>query len=45
MNGMPVPAGEVLDTRENVYCDQLQEIVEQMYDRAIKNYNGGFIPM
>jgi len=37
--------GAVLDHQENVYCDVLQEVVEQMYDRAIKEYNQGFIPL
>lgn len=35
--------GEVLDKREDVYCDMLQSTVEQMYDAAIKKHNGGWI--
>ena len=35
--------GEVLDESSDVYCDQLQESVERMYDRAIQKHNGGFI--
>jgi hypothetical protein len=35
--------GEILDTREDIYCDQLQEVVERVYDEAIKKHNGGFI--
>jgi hypothetical protein len=37
--------GEVLDESSDVYCDQLQESVERMYDRAIQQHNGGFIPL
>jgi hypothetical protein len=33
----------VLDHREDVYCDVLQETVEHMYDKAIKKHNGGWI--
>jgi hypothetical protein len=36
---------ESLDRREDVYCDELQSEVEQMYDRAIKEHNHGFIPL
>jgi len=43
--GKPIPVGEVLDTVTDVYCDQLQDIVEQMYDKAIKEKNDGFIPL
>ena len=35
--------GEILDTRTDVHCEELQEVVEQMYDEAIKKHNGGFI--
>lgn len=35
--------GEILDKREDVYCDMLQEVAERMYDNAIKKYNKGFI--
>jgi hypothetical protein len=40
-----VPVGEVLDSSSDIYCDMLQECVERMYDRAIKEKNGGFIPL
>lgn len=43
--GKPVPAGEILDSAEDVYCDSLQECIEQMYDKAIKTHNQGFIPL
>jgi len=33
----------LLDWRRDVYCDGLQHTIESMYDRAIKNHNGGFI--
>lgn len=33
-----------LTHQENVYCDELQGIVEQMYDKAIKEYNKSVIP-
>ncbi len=34
----------LLDSRDCVYWDALQSAVEQMYDKAIKKHNGGFIP-
>lgn len=34
---------EVYKEFDNVYCDQLQFIVEQMYDEYIKTVQGGFI--
>ena len=37
--------GEILDESTDVYCDQLQESVERMYDRAIQKHSGGFIPI
>lgn len=36
---------EVLDECEDVYCEDLQRITEQMYDDAIKRHLGGFIPI
>jgi len=33
----------VLDTDTDVYCDNLQAVVEGMYDQAIKKYNRGMI--
>ena len=36
-------ASEVITTIDDVYCDQLQSVVESIYDDAIKQYNGGFI--
>ncbi len=38
-------AKQLLDSKDDVYCDELQAVVEQMYDNAIKKYNGGFIPL
>lgn len=35
---------EKLASREDVYCDELQEVVEQMYDNAIREHNKGVIP-
>lgn len=40
-----VPVGEVIDVACEIYCDQLQSCVEQMYDRAIRERNDGFIPL
>jgi hypothetical protein len=37
--------GEILDESTDIYCDQLQESVERMYDRAIQKHSGGFIPL
>lgn len=31
--------------QENVYCDELKTVVEQMYDNAIKEHNRGCIPL
>jgi len=36
-------AAELLDAVDDVYCEELQHIVEMMYDDAIKQYNGGVI--
>ena len=33
-----------LAREHDVYCDQLQSIVEGMYDEAIVSHNGGCIP-
>ena len=33
----------ILACHRDVYCDQLKEVVEQSYDRAIHDHNGGFI--
>jgi len=43
--GRPMKLGEVLDESSDVYCDVLQEVVERMYDRAINEKCGGFIPL
>jgi hypothetical protein len=37
--------GVVIGSYDDVYCDMLKEVVEQMYDRAIKEHNDGFIPL
>jgi hypothetical protein len=36
--------GVVLESADDVYCDTIKSVVEQMYDRAIKEHNDGFIP-
>lgn len=41
----PVVMGEVLAEVTDVYCDNLQRIVEQVYDNAIQRHCGGFIPI
>jgi hypothetical protein len=38
-------AGLILDQCDQVYCDTLRSTVEQMYDRAIRKYCNGFIPL
>jgi len=38
-------AAEVLDTAEDVYCDPLQDVIESLYDEAIKKHCDGFIPL
>lgn len=43
--GKPLKVGEVISERSDVYCDNLQQVVEGMYDDAIKEKNGGFIPL
>jgi hypothetical protein len=35
----------VLACQEDVYCDTLQSVIEAVYDRAILEHNGGFIPL
>lgn len=37
--------GVALDRRDDVYNDNLQEVVERVYDSAIKKHNNGFIPL
>jgi len=37
--------GEILDESSDIYCDQLRECIERMYDRAIQKHCGGFIPL
>ena len=37
------PAEMVLACVRDVYCDTLQSVIEQVYDRAIKEHNEGFI--
>lgn len=36
-------AGEVIDSRDRVQWEELQSTIEEIYDRAIKKYQGGFI--
>jgi hypothetical protein len=35
----------VLACHREVYCDMLQAVIEQAYDHAIIEHNGGFIPL
>jgi hypothetical protein len=35
----------ILDSASDVYCSELQRMIEVMYDKAIKEYNDGFIPI
>ena len=35
----------VLACVRDVYCDTLQSVIEEAYDRAIAEHNGGFIPL
>ena len=35
---------QVLASRSDVYCDELQKVVEDMYDNGIKEHNQGIIP-
>lgn len=37
--------GAVLDRCDDVYWEDLKDVVEGMYDSAIKEHNGGFIPL
>lgn len=34
---------KILDKKNDIYIDQLKNIIEKMYDDAIKKYNDGFI--
>ena len=36
--------GVVLSRKDEVYCDTLKETIERMYDEAIRQHCGGFIP-
>ena len=35
----------VLACHRDVYCDTLQSVIESTYDEAIREHNGGFIPL
>jgi hypothetical protein len=35
----------VLACHRDVYCDVLQSVIESTYDEAIRQHNGGFIPL
>lgn len=35
--------GVVMTEIEDVYCDTLKQVVEKVYDDAIREHNGGFI--
>ena len=35
----------ILACHREVYNDNLKEVIEQTYDRAIETHNGGFIPL
>jgi hypothetical protein len=35
----------VLACHRDVYCDVLQSVIESTYDEAIRERNGGFIPL
>lgn len=39
------PSEMVLASIRDVYCEMLQSVIEQAYDRAIKEHNEGFIPL
>ena len=39
------PGSMVLACQRDVYCDTLQGVIEAVYDRAIQEHNGGFIPL
>jgi hypothetical protein len=41
----PIMLGEVLAEVKDVYCDNLRQVVERMYDDAIKKHCGGFAPL
>ena len=40
-----VAGSMVLACDRDVYCDTLQSVIEAVYDRAIREHNGGFIPL
>jgi hypothetical protein len=35
---------ETHESRKNVYCDELKDLFESMYDNHMKVHNNGFIP-
>lgn len=37
--------GEILERQDEVYCDDLQQVVERMYDAYIKTHQKGFIDL
>lgn len=38
------PAGMVLDQLQDVYCMELKQVVEQVYDQAVNQHCNGVIP-
>lgn len=38
-------AATVLMEYEDVYCDQVQQIAEHVYDQCIRRFNDGWIPL
>ena len=39
------PESMVLACHRDVYCDTLKSVFERTYDEAIREHNGGFIPL
>ena len=39
------PGSMVLACQRDVYCDTLQDVIEEAYDEAIRDHNQGFIPL
>lgn len=37
--------GDIIDRRDDVYCDELADVVERMYDRYIREYQKGEIDL
>lgn len=44
MNKRGAKPHKIRNTKEDVYCDELKTVFEEMYDKHMREFNNGFIP-